>query len=87
MTLPDNRIPPAGTGGTSEDDLLARGIESNSIADLALVADGAMETLTGLLLSSPSTETARGLLAELEACRRSHHRADVLRRGPGVDRS
>jgi len=65
MTLPDNRIPPAGTGGTSEDDLLARGIESNSIADLALVADGAMETLTGLLLSSPSTETARGLLAEL----------------------
>lgn len=66
MMPPENRKPPAGTEGFSENaDLLAGGIESEFTADLALVAAAAMETLTGLLLSSPSTETARQVLAEL----------------------
>lgn len=62
---PDRRRPPAGTGGAPEGDLLIGGIGSQSTADLCLVAAGAMQTLTGLLLSSPSIEMARKVLDDL----------------------
>lgn len=59
----NNRKPPAGTGGNSENEQLAGHLDADSTADLAAVAQSAWEALVGLLLTSPPVESARELLA------------------------
>jgi hypothetical protein len=66
IALPDNRKPPAGTGGVSESDQLAAG-QDHCKADLAEVADDALQNFTALLLSAPPVDVARQLLADLPA--------------------
>jgi len=67
IAMPENRKPPAGTGGHSENDQLAGEIDSQSMPDLAAVAEGALETVVGLLLTSPTVEGALELLGDLPA--------------------
>lgn len=62
--MPNSRKPPAGTGGISENDLLA-GDHPDCMPDLAIVAGGAWRTLTALLLTSPPVSIAKGLLDQL----------------------
>ena len=64
MQPPDKRSRPAGNRA-APDDLLAGGITSESMSDLAVVAEGAWRTLTALLLTSPPVPFAQGLLDQL----------------------
>ena len=65
MAMPEDRKPPVGTGGISESDLLAGGIDPDLTNDLADVSDDAVRTLVALLLSSPSTDQAQRLICEV----------------------
>ncbi len=60
--LPENRKPPAGTGGVSKGDLLAGGIESDHNADSQALVDAAWQQFAGLMLSAPPLNVAQELL-------------------------
>jgi len=63
---PNERSRP-GAAGTAPDDLLAGGIETNHIANSPSADEGAVETVVGLLLTSPTVEVTLALLDGLPA--------------------
>jgi hypothetical protein len=63
--LPENDRSRPAVNRTAPGDLLTGRISSDSMPDLAIVAEGAWRTLTALLLSSPPVPFAQGLLEQL----------------------